>query len=94
MNDYIESNVNLLIRLTREAHEPFTELRRYKLYAKTISDVLYTIEKYHGLYYMHYIAYTTSLRLGHALGPMHKNIAYKLMTKHISISSRSYIMSY
>ena len=78
MDSYVESNVSLLMRLTREAHAPNIEVRTYKLFAKAISDVLSTVEKHHGLYYLQYIAYVTSVRLGHALGPIHENIALKL----------------
>ena len=76
MESYVESNVSPLVRLTREAHGPNIEVRTYKLFAKAISDVLSTIEKYHGLYYLQYIAYVTSVRLGYAVGPIHDNIAF------------------
>ena len=78
MDSYVESNVSLLTRLTREAHAPNLEVSTYKLFAKEIPDVVSRIEKYHGLYYLQYIAYVTSVRLGHALGPIHENIALKL----------------
>ena len=39
MDKYIETNVNLLIRLTSEAPVPNTEVRTYKLFTKAISGV-------------------------------------------------------
>ena len=91
MDNYIASNVNLLMRLTREAHEPNTELRKYKLYAKAKSEVLNTIEQYHGLYYLHYIAYITFLRLGHALGPINQDIMIKLIKHGCIVTKVIYI---
>ena len=78
MEHYIESNVNLLMRLTREAHAPNIEVRTYKLFAKAISAVLNTIDKYHGLYYLRHIAYVTSQRLDSPLGPFYGDVALKL----------------
>ena len=78
MEHYIESNVSLLMRLTREAHNPNIEVRIYKLYAKAISAVLNTIDKYHGLYYLQHIAYVTSQRLDSPLGPFYEDVALKL----------------
>ena len=49
MDKYIDSNVNLLVRLTREAHELNLDVRRFGIYVKAISGVMNTIEKYHGL---------------------------------------------
>ena len=84
MDKYIESNVNLLIRLTREAHEPNVDVRRFRVYVKAISGVMNTIEKYHGLYYLQYIAYVASTRLGHAIGPFNEHVA-SILTKNNSI---------
>ena len=86
MDDSIESNVNLLIRLTREAHEPNIDVRKFRIYVKAISCVMNTIEKYHGLHYLQYIAYVASSRLGgHPIGPFNEHIA-SILTKHNGIS--------
>ena len=92
MDKHVETHLSLLIRLTREAHEPNTEVRRYRLLAKAISGVLSTIAKYHGLYYLHYIAYATSLRLGHALGPINENVSSELASRR-RIAPNSFTIS-
>ena len=84
MDDYIETNVNLLIRLTREAHAPTIEVRKFRIYVKAISGVMITIEKYHGLHYLQYIAYVASSRLGNPIGPFNEHIA-SILTKHNNI---------
>ena len=53
MDIYRETNINFLVRLAREAHDPNTDVRKSKLFAKAISVVLDTLENYHVLYYLH-----------------------------------------
>jgi hypothetical protein len=93
MDKYIESNVNLLIRLTREAKEPDIDVRRLNIYVKAISAAMNTIEKYHGLYYLQYIAYVASTRLGHAIGPFNEHVASTL-TKNNSILPYTLIIQF
>ena len=83
MDKYIESNVNLLIRLSREAHEPNTSFKRYSSLANAISNVLNSIEKLHGSYYLHYTAYISALRLGHSLGPINETMMNKLTKRDV-----------
>ena len=44
-----------------------------------------TIEKYHGLHYLQYIAYVASSRLGQPIGPFSEHIS-SILTKHNGIS--------
>ena len=79
MEIYLESNINLLVRLSKEAHAPNTDAKRYVVIAKGISEILNTIEKHHSIQCLHYVAYATSLRLGHSLGPVNSRIMDKLI---------------
>ena len=81
MDNYIVSHVTLSMGLTREAHGPNIDVRRFRIYAKAITGVLNTIEEYHGLYHLRSIAFIASLRLGHAVGPSNEVIASKLTTR-------------
>ena len=44
MNIYEETHSNLLVRLTREAHEPNTSIKRFEILANAISDITQTIK--------------------------------------------------
>ena len=90
MNKYIELNVNLLTRLSREANDPNIDAKRYKIIAKGISEILATIEKYHGMYYLYYVAHITSLRLGHSLGPLNASVMNKLVNQGCVITKIIY----
>ena len=84
MDKYIESNVNLLIRLSREAQEPDIDVRKLNIYVKAISAAMNTIEKYHGLYCLQYITFVASSRIAQPIGPFNIHIA-TILTKNISI---------
>ena len=45
MDIYLETNINLLVRLSKEANVPIIDAKRYGVIAKGISDILNTIEK-------------------------------------------------
>ena len=90
MELYIETSINLIVRLSREAHEPNTPFKRYSSLANAISNVLISIEKYHGSYYLHYTAYISALRLGHSLGPINEIMMTKLAKKG-AYYSKSYL---
>ena len=79
MDTYLETNINLLVRLSKEANVPIIEEKRYVVIAKGISDILNTIEKHHGIQCLHYVSYATTIRLGHALGPLSASIMGKLI---------------
>ena len=81
MDIYVNTHVNLLPRLSKEAHEANISITRYISIAKGISDILNTIFKYHGMFYLRHIVYFTTLKLGHALGPINHDIMIKLI-KH------------
>ena len=76
MDTYLETNINLLVRLSKEANDPNIDAKRYKIIAKGLCDILNTIDKYHGIYYLHYAAYAATLRLGHSLGPLNDCISF------------------
>ena len=79
MEIYLESNINLLVRLSKEAHDPITDAKRYVVIAKGISEILNTIAKHHGIECLHYVAYAAQLRLGHTLGPLNASVMDKLI---------------
>ena len=93
MDIYVKTHVNLLLRLSREAHEASISIKRYESIAKGISDILNTIVKYHGIFYLRHAVYFTSLKLGHALGPINENIMAKLIKLGYLLSSPSYAPS-
>ena len=78
MELYIETNINIIVRLSREAHEPNTSFKRYSSLANAVSHVFEFNRKYHGSYYLHYTAYISALRLGHSLGPINEIMMNKL----------------
>ena len=79
MEMYLESNINLLVRLSKEAHAHNTDAKRYVIIAKGISEILNTVEKHHGVECLHYVAYAAQLRLGHTLGPLNASVMDKLI---------------
>ena len=94
MDIYIKTHVNLLLRLSREAHEKNISITRYVSIAKGISDILNTIVKYHGIFYLRHIVYFTSLKLGHALGPINRDIMSKLIKPGCIVTKIIYIKIY
>ena len=90
MDIYLETNINLLVRLSKEAHAPNTEANIYVIIAKGISEILNTIEKHHGVQCLHYVAYATTIRLGHALGPLNASIMDKLIKQGCIVTTIIY----
>ena len=91
MDTYLETNINLLVRLSKEANDPNIDAKRYIIIAKGISDILNTINKYHGIHYLHYAAYAATLRLGHALGPLNASTMDKLIKQGCTVTKIIYI---
>ena len=91
MNRYIETNISLLVRLSKEANDPNIDAKRYAVIAKGISEILNTIEKHHGIQYLHYIIYITTLRLGHGLGPLNATTMNKLIKQGCTLTKIIYI---
>ena len=94
MDIYVKTNVTLVLRLSREAHEASISIKRYVSIAKGISDILNTIVKYHGIFYLRHIVYFTSLKLGHALGPINRDIMTKLIKHGCIVTKIIYIYIY
>ena len=57
MDTYLETNISLLVRLSKEANVPVIEEKRYVVIAKGISEILNTIEKHHGIQYLFTLCY-------------------------------------
>ena len=91
MDTYLETNINLLVRLSKEANDPNIDAKRYKIIAKGLCDILNTIDKYHGIYYLHYAAYAATLRLGHALGPLNASTMDKLIKQGCTVTRIIYV---
>ena len=90
MELYIETSINLIVRLSREAHEPNTSFKRYSSLANAISNVLNSIEKYHGSYYLHYATFMSAVKLGHSLGPINEIMMNKLTKRGCIITNIIY----
>ena len=91
MDTYLETNINLLVRLSKEANDPNIDAKRYKIIAKGLCDILNTIDKYHGIYYLHYAAYAATLRLGHSLGPLNASTMDKLIKQGCTVTRIIYV---
>ena len=91
MDTYLETNINLLVRLSKEANDPNIDAKRYIIIAKGISDILNTMNKYHGIYYLHYAAYAATLRLGHSLGPPNASTMDKLIKQGCTVTRIIYV---
>ena len=91
MNRYIETNIRLLVRLSKEANAPTIDAKRYVVIAKGISEILNTIEKHHGIQYLHYIIYIATLRLGHGSGPLNAITMDKLIKQGCTLTKIIYI---
>ena len=50
-----------------------------------------TILKYHGALYLRHIVYSTSLKLGHAVGPINHDIMIKLIKNGCIVTKIIYI---
>ena len=87
MDLYEETHLNLLVRLTREAHEPSTSTHRFMALAGAISDILYTIKKHHGFECLRRIIYMATTQLGFSIGPLDVKTAKMLMDKGLIISN-------
>jgi hypothetical protein len=88
MDLYEETHIKLLVRLTREAHEPNTSTRRFIALATAISDILYTIKKYHGFECLRRIIYMATAELGYSIGPLDVKTAKMLIDKGLIISNK------
>ena len=91
MDTYLETNINLLVRLSKEANDPNIDAKRYKIIAKGLCDILNTIDKYHGIYYLHYIIYIATLRLGHGLGPLNATTMNRLIKQGCTLTKIIYV---
>ena len=80
MDTYLETNINLLVRLSKEAHDPNIDAKRYII-----------IAKYHGVYYLHYAAYVATLRLGHGLGPLNATTMNRLIKQGCTLTKIIYV---
>jgi len=87
MDLYEETHINLLVRLTREAHEPTTTPNRYLILAGAISDILTTIYKYHGFECLRRIIYMATKTLGCSIGPLDPKTASRLINKGLLVTS-------
>ena len=91
MDIYIETNTNLLVRLSKEASDPNIDAKRSVIIAKGISEILNTIEKHHGVQCLHYVAYVATLRLGHSLGPLNASTVHKLIKQGCILTKIIYV---
>ena len=64
MDIYLETNINLLVRLSKEAHAQNTDAKRYVTIAKGISEILNTIEKtsWYAMFTLCCICYNIKIR--------------------------------
>ena len=90
MDVYIEAKIYLVVRLSREANEPNVDIKRDKIVATAISDVFKYNEKHDGNYYLHYVAYITSLRLGYSLRPLNASVMDKLIKQGCAVTKIIY----
>ena len=87
MNDYEETHINLLVRLSREAHEPTITARRFTILANAISYILNTINHYHGIDCLRRVVYMSTLKLGYSVGPLNPKTASKLIDNGLIVTS-------
>ena len=88
MDLYEETHINLLVRLTRAAHEANTSTKRFMALASAISNILYTIKKYHGFDCLRRIIYMATTQLGYSIGPLDVKTAKMLIDKGLIISNK------
>ena len=71
METYMQTNINLLTRLSREANEIGTNSKKYVIFATNgIAVTLDLIGNFHCIIYLYHIVYHTLLILGGELGPL------------------------
>ena len=87
MDIYEETHSNLLVRLTREAHEPNTSIKRFEILANAISDIIQTIKQYHNFGCLKRIIYMATIKLGYSIGPLNVKTAKMLIDKGLIISN-------
>ena len=81
MDLYEETHINLLVRLTRDAHESHITTKRYVSLANAISDIFDTIRKHHGFGCLRRIIYMATAKLGYSVGPITPKAAKMLIDK-------------
>ena len=87
MDLYEKTHINLLVRLTREAHEPHTSTKRFMSLASSISNILKTVKQYHGFECLRRIIYMATTQLGYSIGPLDVKTAKMLIDKGLIISN-------
>ena len=87
MDLYEETHSNLLVRLTREAHESNTSIKRFETLANAISDIIQTIKTHHNFGCLKRIIYMATIKLGYSIGPLNVKTAKMLIDKGLIISS-------
>ena len=87
MDIFDETHINLLVRLTREAHAPHVTTKRYVSLAKAISDIFDTIRRHHGFGFLRRIIYMSTLKLGYSVGPITPKAATMLIDKGLLVTN-------
>ena len=87
MDLYEKTHINLLVRLTREAHESHITTKRYVSIANAISDIFDTIRRHHGFSCLRRIIYMATTKLGNSVGPITPKTAQMLIDKGLLVTN-------
>ena len=82
-----ETHSNLVVRLTREAHEANTSTKRFATLANAIFDIILTSKRHHNFGCLKRIIYMATLKLGYSIGPLNVKTAKMLIDKGLIISN-------
>ena len=76
-----QSYINILVRLSNNAHKQDLPFIKYVKIANDISDILVRVEDDYGMDYLIYIMYKTSYILGHSIGPLSGYVTKRLISE-------------
>ena len=88
MDIYEETHINLIVRLTRAAHDDNIAMKRYVALADALSDILLTIQRHRKIGCLHRIIYMAMLKLGYCIGPFNAKATQALSNKGLIVTKK------
>ena len=88
---YINSYVNILIRLFHNAHIVGISLSQYLRIAKTINGILHKVKYDYGLYCVAIVIYRVSVITNYSFGPIDKTLINEIVNEGCVITNLNII---
>ena len=91
IDKYIDTYVNILLRLFHGAHIIGISLSQYIRIAKTINEILRKIKYDYGLYYVAIVIYRVSVITNYSFGPIDKTLINEIVNEGCVITNLNII---